>query len=59
MAHITEPCTILITGIMAAEKCSVTPRLGLWVDSACQTVDETVDFILAHLAGARVDGGSG
>lgn len=34
-----------------------TPRLGLWVDSTCQTEGETVDFILAHLAEARVNGG--
>lgn len=31
-----------------------TPRLGLWVDSSALTVDETVDYILAHLEAAKV-----
>jgi chloramphenicol 3-O-phosphotransferase len=31
-----------------------TPRLGLWLDTSDQTVDQTVDLILAHL---RADAG--
>ncbi len=32
-----------------------TPRVGLWVDSSDLSVDQTVDYILAHLPAARLD----
>lgn len=32
-----------------------TPRIGLWVDSSDQTVDETVDTILEQWAQAVVE----
>ena len=32
-----------------------TPPIGLWVDSSDQTVDETVDWILAHWDEALID----
>jgi predicted kinase len=31
-----------------------TPRLGLWLDNSTLTVEQTVDYILAHLDRARV-----
>jgi hypothetical protein len=31
-----------------------TPRRGLWLDTSCQTPDQTVDQILADLATARL-----
>ncbi|MES9525268.1 AAA family ATPase [Streptomyces capoamus] len=34
-----------------------TPRRGLWLDTSCQTPDQTVDQILAGLATARLGGG--
>ncbi len=31
-----------------------TPHIGLWVDSSGMTVDDTADYILEHLTGARI-----
>jgi cytidylate kinase len=33
---------------------SQTPRIGLWVDSSAQSVEQTVNYILSHLEQARV-----
>nr|WP_323180730.1 hypothetical protein [Streptomyces atratus] len=34
------------------------PRIGLWLDTTGQTVEQTVDTVLAELEGARVVGAS-
>ncbi|GGT40990.1 hypothetical protein GCM10010207_46440 [Streptomyces atratus] len=35
-----------------------TPRIGLWLDTTGQSVEQTVDAVLAGLEGARVVGAS-